>query len=58
MKLTEALESAGHDQSVSYWKTENAQNLAFVADMDAQFIYVPKTWIRGILRVRISCRWI
>ena len=54
MKLTEALESAGHDQSVSYWKTENAQNLAFVADMDAQFIYVPKTWIRGISRVRIA----
>ena len=22
--------------------------------MDAQFIYVPKTWVRGILKVRIA----
>ena len=28
--------------------------MAFVADMDAQFLFVPKAWIRYILVVKIA----
>ena len=34
------------------WKSSD-RHLAFVADMDAQFIFVPKPWVRYILMVKI-----
>ena len=33
---------------------QSDRGVAFIADMDAQFLYVPKTWIRYILMIRLA----
>ena len=42
------------DQSVGLWKGEEQRDGAFVADMDAKFVYVPKKWVHSILRIKIA----
>ena len=32
-----------------------SNNLAFLADLDASFIYVPKAWLRQILLCKLAC---
>ena len=44
-KMVQAIKGQKMNQSVNYWKTQDAKKQAFVADMDAQFVYVPKKWI-------------
>lgn len=52
--MSEALKGAAKDRSALIWKDRDSQKLALIADMDAKFIYVPKAWVRGILKVRIA----
>mmetsp|Transcript_46913 Transcript_46913/g.62081 ORF Transcript_46913/g.62081 Transcript_46913/m.62081 type:complete len:121 (+) Transcript_46913:608-970(+) len=41
------------NKSVDRWG-ESERHLAFVADMDAHFLYVPKAWIRQIILIRLA----
>ena len=43
------------DRLTEHWKTasKNDDDFAFVVDLDAQFIFVPKIWVRDILMQRI-----
>ena len=40
-------------KSVDRWG-QSSRNLAFVADMDAHFLFVPKTWLRQILLIKLA----
>lgn len=40
-------------KSLDQWRSSD-RHLAFVADMDAKFLYVPKIWLRHILLVKIA----
>ena len=41
------------NMSLDQWGSHE-RNLAFIADMDAKFLFVPKTWIRQILLTKLS----
>ena len=44
-----------NDRRTDHWKDIDHPDseLAFVIDMDAQFVFVPKVWIRNILLLKI-----
>ena len=52
LKLGEFLGGNSVSRSLEQWKSID-HNIAFVADLDAQFLFVPKTWVRYILMTRI-----
>lgn len=53
-EVTKFLKQSGTGgKSIDQWRTAD-RHLAFVADMDAQFLFVPKTWLRYILMVKIA----
>ena len=51
--LEEYLKTTTSSKSLDRWGSLD-RHLAFVADMDANFIYVPKTWLKQILLVKIA----
>ena len=51
--LSEYLKTSTSSKSLDRWGSID-RHLAFIADMDANFIYVPKTWLRQILLVKIA----
>ena len=51
--LSKRLNTKDSSKSLGQWKSVD-RHLAFVADMDAQFLFVPKAWVRYILIVKIA----
>ena len=54
-KVKEFMKQIRLDRLTEHWKTasKNDDDFAFVVDLDAQFIFVPKIWVRDILMQRI-----
>ena len=47
------IESNQGAKALDQWKSSE-RHVAFIADMDAQFLFVPKSWVRFILMVKIA----
>lgn len=51
--MAEYFKERSSSKSVDRWG-QSSRHLAFVADMDAHFLFVPKAWLRQILLIKLA----